>query len=320
MFPLVSVIIPVYNAEKYLGRCLESVLAQDYPNLEIVLIDDGSTDACPGICDTYQRTNRHIYVEHIPNGGASMARKKGLESAQGEYVCFVDSDDYVSTNYVLELYRIIQKYGIRISACNVLRIHENEKRSSKTCMYVDELLPFEKLMPRFFKYEFWGFPGMLYHYSVFKNLIFPKATLSEDYYVKAQLFCQERKMAVTSASLYFYEYHPSSLSHTKLSARAFEEFENVKAVYDLALQHCPEYADYALSNVVETIVKLSTMTAKDNQGKFQLQYAPLKLFLHNHKEEIAACEILNKHVRLLAKGFVDWPRLTRLISRWLING
>ena len=121
---------------------------------------------------------------------------------------FVDSDDYVAPNYVSTMYNLLKKYETRISACGVRRICENEEViESEYKNGKDELLDFDKLMPRFFKYEFWGFPGGLYHRSVFNDLMFPKATLSEDYNVKTQMFCNERQMAVTSTPLYFYEYH-----------------------------------------------------------------------------------------------------------------
>ena len=318
MQPLVSCIIPVYNAERYLERCLDSILAQDYPNMEIVLIDDGSTDRSGDICDEYQRRYENVVVTHIPNGGASLARRKGIELAKGEYVTFVDSDDYFSPHYVSELYALIEKFQVRISACNVKRVHVGEQPKFAIDMERDDsLLTFDELMPRFFKYEFWGFPGKLYVKSLFEGISFLKATLSEDYFVMMQLFLRERQMAYTKTPLYFYEYHENSLSHTPLSEKAFEEFDNVKAVYEKVKLECPKFADYALSNVVETAVKLYVMGSKDNTD-YTLFFSSVDKLLKNNKKAIIYNRALNGHVKLMALGFSIFPYMTKRLCRILM--
>lgn len=302
--PLISIIIPVYNSELYLNRCLDSVLCQDYANIEIILIDDGSTDNSGEICDNYAFRDSRIKVTHIPNGGASMARKKGLELGNGQYVAFVDSDDWVSPCYVSTLYRLIEEYGVNVSSCGIQRIEQdNDYRKEVAKIFNSQLLSFEKLMPRFFKYEFWGFPGKLYLKSCFDYLIFPVATLSEDYYVMAQLFNKERQMVITDAPLYYYEYHNNSLSHQQLSIRAFEEFENVKAVYDYVCINISQYRDYALSNVIETAVKLSFLKKQDKRDIYKNQFSFINNFLKKTRRQIFSNNIIPKGVKLLALGF-----------------
>ena len=102
--PLISIIIPVYNAEKYLKKCLDSVINQTYKNLEIILVDDGSTDKSPEICDKYAEKDSRIIVLHKENGGVSSSRNAGLDIFKGEYLSFVDSDDYVEPDYIEYLY------------------------------------------------------------------------------------------------------------------------------------------------------------------------------------------------------------------------
>ena len=94
--PLISVIVPIYNVEKYLDRCVDSIINQTYKNLEIILVDDGSPDNCPQMCDDYAKKDSRIKVVHKENGGLSDARNVGMEVATGEYVSFIDSDDYIS--------------------------------------------------------------------------------------------------------------------------------------------------------------------------------------------------------------------------------
>ena len=100
MKPLISVILPIYNVAQFLPRCIESVCSQTYDNLEIILVDDGSPDDCGDICDKYAEKDNRIVVVHKQNGGLSDARNKGAEIANGEYITFIDSDDYVTDTYV----------------------------------------------------------------------------------------------------------------------------------------------------------------------------------------------------------------------------
>lgn len=114
--PLISVIVPVYGVEAYLHQCVDSIIAQSYENLEIILVDDGSPDKCPSICDEYAACDRRVSVIHKQNGGLSDARNAGLAAAHGEYVSFIDSDDYVSPIFIEALYRAMTTLNTKIAA------------------------------------------------------------------------------------------------------------------------------------------------------------------------------------------------------------
>ena len=118
MMELVSMIIPVYEVEAYLGECLETVLNQTYKNLEIILIDDESPDRCPEICDQYAQKDERIKVIHQKNGGAANARNHGLDMATGEYICFIDSDDKIENNYVEKLLGAIKENKAEVVVCS----------------------------------------------------------------------------------------------------------------------------------------------------------------------------------------------------------
>ena len=317
--PLVSIIIPVFNAEKYLRRCLNSIINQIYQNFEIILVDDGSTDGSGEICDSFAVRDSRIKVIHIPNGGASLARKKGLDLSKGKYVTFVDSDDWVSPSYVSTLLQVLDEYGVNVASCGVRRVKQGYNYREEVVEKSSHLLSFENLMPRFFKYEFWGFWGKIYLRNSLSGLDFPKATLSEDYYVMTQLFNKERQMAITDAPLYYYEYHDNSLSHQKLSMRAFEEFENVKAVYDYVCLNLPQYKDYAFSNVIETIVKLNFLKKQDKEDFFKEQFSAINYFLKKTRIRILYNMILPKGVKLLALGMSFYPSLSVSLYSF-ING
>lgn len=311
MSGLISVVIPVFNAGRYLKRCVDSVLVQDYSQIEVVLVDDGSTDESGPMCDDYAQKDNRVRVIHQENQGASMARLNGLRSARGEYVTFVDSDDWIDNHYVSTLYQSAVQLKVNVCSCDVKRVKECEENVDDHVNHQPEMLSYEELMPRFFKYEFWGFPGKLYLKSALMQIPFPKATLSEDYLVMAQLFMQERRMAYVATPLYFYEYHPSSLSHQKLSRRAFEEFDNVKAVYDVMKEREPQYASMALANVVETCIKLHLMVLHSQESDaYQMEYSRIHSFLKQHIKEILSCNSLSWKSKIVVSGLLVYPRLT----------
>lgn len=297
-YPLISIIVPVYNASMYLERCFRCLREQSYQALEFVLVDDGSTDKSGEMCDQIAAKDGRFKVFHIKNGGASLARKYGLERAKGEFVSFMDCDDCVDSRYIEQLFELIQTYGTNISACRVQRIFK-ESEIPTQIEGEQELLQFEKLMPRFFKYEFWGLYGKLYRKKTFEKITFPIATISEDYYVMAQLFLQEGNMAYTDAPLYYYEYHEGSLSHLAISKRAFEEFENVKAVYEMMQAQAPQYAEMALSNVVETCLKLLSMNHRESSQKYKEFATPLRQFLRSHIIEILRTNAIYWKLKIL---------------------
>lgn len=123
---LISIIIPIYNAEKYLNKCIDSIIMQTYKNLEIILVNDGSTDTSGTICDNYAATDNRIKVHHKPNGGVSSARNAGIDAAQGEFIAFVDSDDYIDSDMYERLHRRITETNGDICICGVRQISHKE--------------------------------------------------------------------------------------------------------------------------------------------------------------------------------------------------
>ena len=296
--PLISIIVPVFNTASFLGRCLDSLLTQTYQNTEIILIDDGSTDGSSKICDDYAVARPQIFVFHTENQGASQARQLGLTKATGEFVSFVDSDDYVSPDYLSTLFRLEQTYSLGISACQVCTkqtlqgsVTKQERRA--------EVLEGDSLLQRFFHYEFWGLYGKLYRKQLLTDIPFPKATISEDYAVMARLFLKSPRMAYTSAPLYFYEHHSGSLSRLPLSKRSFEEFDNVLDVYVLTSAEMPAFRLNALSNAVETAVKLLWESRK-NHADYPDQRIKLKAFLAEHRKDFLSCSNLLSKTKALA--------------------
>ena len=127
MNELISVIVPIYNVEKYLERCLDSIIKQTYKNLDIILVDDGSIDNSTKICDEYVKKDSRIKVIHKENGGLSDARNVGIDNSDGKYICFIDSDDYIELDMIENLYDGIVKNNANICCCGKLLEYEKNK-------------------------------------------------------------------------------------------------------------------------------------------------------------------------------------------------
>ena len=281
MSDLVSVIIPVYNSGLYLDRCLESVINQDYPDTEIILIDDGSTDDSAGKCDDWAaRYPDKVGVIHQSNQGASLARKVGINTAKGEYLTFVDSDDYVQPQYVSVLYEAAVKYNTGVAVCPFLEVQEGEfGKMPQEISRVSMRLTSKDFFRRFFKYEFWGLCGGLYHKSLFYNLVYPEATIHEDYYLKIQLVSRLRGVGFCVHPLYTYEKHPGSLSNLKVSTKALGEFYNDYAALQFVHENLKEFESHALAIAAESACKWYGVLCQYDNNHFIENRTELKDFL-----------------------------------------
>ena len=126
MKDLISVIIPIYNVEKYLNKCIDSIINQTYKNLEIILVDDGSPDNCPQICDEYAKKDNRIKVIHKKNGGVSSARNVGLINSTGNYIGFIDPDDYIEPIMYEKLLKVLKESNTLVSMCGFYKIKDNK--------------------------------------------------------------------------------------------------------------------------------------------------------------------------------------------------
>ena len=128
---LISVVVPIYKVEKFLPTCIESIIRQSYRNLELILVDDGSPDSCPSICEKYKQVDSRIKVIHKKNGGLSDARNAGLKIAEGKWITFIDSDDYVGIDFLKELYRVAVVNETDISICDYSTVLNNHRTGKK---------------------------------------------------------------------------------------------------------------------------------------------------------------------------------------------
>lgn len=207
---LISVIVPVYNVEPYLRRCVNSILNQSYKNLEIILVDDGSPDNCPQICDEYAEKDSRIKVVHKENEGQAKARNLAIDIAKGEYISFVDSDDYVSVYYIESLYNSAIRYSVKVAVCQMACFsegNENVKQAHGDCsckISKRRALEHYCSMRESSSIPFLAACCKLYHKSLFSTLRFPEGCIYEDSLLNYKLIDLVDEMAYIREPLYYY--------------------------------------------------------------------------------------------------------------------
>ena len=207
---MVSVIVPVYNVEKYLEECLDSILGQTYKDLEVILIDDGSTDSSGSICDRYAEKDKRIKVIHKENGGLSDARNTGLDIINGDYVLFVDSDDLIKQNMIELLVDKMQKNNSEIVFFNAIIFYDSNKNNDHYMLSENEYPPctgIEMFSERVRKLQW--FPGVQFHFFTTdllrrEKLRFKKGMLYEDQLFTLSAYLNAKKVCFINESLYYY--------------------------------------------------------------------------------------------------------------------
>ena len=211
--PLISVVIPVYKVEKYIRECVDSVLAQTYTNLDIILVDDGSPDECPSICDGYAVRDERVRVVHKPNGGLSSARNAGIDAARGEYITFIDSDDYVSRVYVEQLYYALSESGADMSC---ILLSQNEKDITNGFIAEYKTYTAESALRKIMMSGLWGPDCKLCRTKIFDEIgiRFPEGMIYEDIAVMFEIIGSMQTIAFSERVNYYYRQTPDSITRS----------------------------------------------------------------------------------------------------------
>lgn len=249
---LITVIVPVYNVEKYLLACIRSIQNQTYDNFELILVDDGSTDLSGEICDICASKDSRIIVIHQKNSGLSAARNKGIHNANGLYISFIDSDDYVAPDYIERLYLALKEKYVQISICDFKKVNENVEFSD---LEYDEISAFktlkltnEEAIKHVYSSDLHGIDfisvAKLYDINLFRDnkILFPIGKIHEDAFTTYKLFYAADNIAYTDKPMYFYRIREGSITTSSFSLRRLDklqatreecEFFKVKGNYDL---------------------------------------------------------------------------------------
>lgn len=265
MKPLISIIIPIYNVENYIGKCLESVIKQTYKNIEIILIDDGSNDNSKKICDEYSKKDSRIIVIHKDNEGVSIARNTGLSIAKGEYIGFLDADDYIEYDMYDFLLNSLIKNNADIASCSYNKVFEDK---------VEKGIGFDKNLilnnSEAIKYTINKdvlFPSVwlkLFKKECIKNIKFESTIkISEDYLFCFNAVCNCNKYIHLGQAKYNYIMRESSALHT-INSINYDSYKVSKLILNKVKKTYPELLECAETKCIEEVINLLNALQKNN--------------------------------------------------------
>ena len=274
MADLISIIVPVYNVEKYLDQCIESIINQTYKELEIFLIEDGSPDNCGSICDSWAKKDDRIKVFHVDNGGSARARNIGLLHAKGKYVGFVDADDFLMPSMYEILYKLAINSSAEITECGYYKVTSDvmhnslnnlEGKTIRTFNTAEALL--ENVRDTVVQQVVWN---KLYLKRIIGNTFFTEGKYIDDEFWTYKIIGSAKKIVSTTEKLYCYRQQEASMMHQSFSLRRMDALEAKLQRLKYLEQRFPSIVSEAKCNLYFTCIYLQQMALKDVNKKEQI--------------------------------------------------
>lgn len=323
MNELISIIVPVYKVEKYLRKCVDSICNQTYRNMEIILVDDGSPDNCGAICDEYARADSRVRVIHKANGGLSNARNAGLDIMTGDYVAFVDSDDWIEPDMYAKLMKNMEHFRADISIGGVAE--EIERGGNVTTVKVTSYgeKPFAEnetdAMKRYFLGS-WAAWDKLYRASLFSEIRFPVGEINEDEAIAVYLLEKCSIVCYSGDIYYHYIKHENSgsITMTPFSKKKIVWYDHCKNNLEFVSAHYPELIPYAKRRFYLSLIWiLNNMTAdvKQFSDLIPLYRAELKKVVKESNWDYKFSKKEKIRAYLLAYCYYPYAGVVRLLGK-----
>ena len=257
MDPIISIIVPIYNVGKYLPKCIESILNQTFKNFELILVNDGSTDNSGVVCDDYAKKDTRIKIVHKSNGGVSSARNAGLYVAKGEYIGFVDPDDYIDKNMYEKLYRLCIDNNSDIAICRFNREINGKIQNKESTEEIIELNNMEA-MNELFKGNLYRFSlcNKLFSNKCFNDVLFPEERIHEDLSTTYKLFANSKKAVYINYCGYIYVRRENSILTSTYNEKRLQAF--------IAWDEIIEFIDKNYYEIIEQVIATFTYWCVDN--------------------------------------------------------
>lgn len=260
--PLISVVVPVYNVEAYVRKCLDSIINQTYENLQIIVVDDGSTDASGSICDEYLAIDSRVEVLHISNSGLSGARNRGMQEVHGDYVAFVDSDDFIGRDHISNLFHAIEAHPqAKLAITGRTRFFEDRTEglpahSHPTTVHALSCIDALKIgISPLSNSEFGEYAwGKLYSKDLFEYLRYPVGKHYEDRYIYYRIVLNAGEVAYENANDYFYLRKRSDSITNLLSEKRFDCIEATRGMIPYIREHAPEAYDFVMMRYASELI------------------------------------------------------------------
>ena len=287
--PLISVIVPVYNVQDYLARCLDSILTQTYQNLEIILVNDGSKDHSGAICDEYAARDARVQVIHKENGGLSTARNAGLDLATGEYLSFIDSDDWIASDAYEHLMNLVERYQVQlVSGGNYDVYGDSGKMKLGICPEKEEVITAEEFVGRIFLWQ--GCDSSvcdkLFHRDLFTTFRFPVGKVSEDVALTYKIVLGAERVAMSERPFYYYYHRTGSISRAvEITEESFHFSQHTQTIYAYIRQNHPSIepqARYLRVRALAHILLSLEQSEESVRQKFRKEYRYARKELQKH--------------------------------------
>ena len=303
---LVSIIVPVYNVENYLEQCIYSAVSQTYKNIEVILVDDGSTDDSGTICDRYAEKDNRVTVIHKNNGGLSSARNAGIEVAKGEYITFVDSDDYVSRYYVENLVSALEKSGSDLAVSMFVNVYDGDEpiadkeqyglvnlhtRTNEACL--KDML-YQKVIDT-------SACGKLYSLKAIGELRFPHGKLYEDIMFTTTMLARAKQIAIIDNIDYFYYQRVGSIQYQTFNERKLDCIRQFRTQMEFIDHNFPPLCDAVRARYFSGVCNILFQIP---EGK----YEDIRKNLWKELKECRKYVLFNSNVRLKSRvaGFLSF--------------
>jgi len=318
---LISVIVPVYNVERYLSRCVESILAQTYKNIEILLIDDDSPDNCPQLCDDYATNYSNIKTVHLKNSGigVSGARNAGLEIAKGDFIAFVDSDDYVHCELFSQLNYYLEKHPtVNMAICSYQKVSEETKHFDEVQhaneILLDDLGAMDLIIEDQNKTAVWS---KLYKKSIFENLRFPVGKHNEDMFLMPYIFQIAKNIVYSPIPLYYYYQDNESLCRSAFNYNMLDMLDALAIWNERAASEYPTLLKKAKSHYYTAVINSCQYLANKNDSIGLEKFEFYQLKINSDFSELITSEYISVSNKI--KIILFKTRLFKFIFRLLQN-
>ncbi len=322
MKELVSIIVPAYNVEKYLGRCMESLCTQSYPNLEIILVDDGSADTTPEICDAWGEKDERVVVIHQKNGGQCAARNTALDKMNGEYVMFVDSDDYINRDMISQMIDFLKSNNLDFVRSGYMNVKatENAELTDSEDTEKESLFNQKQIIENFLtapysrrKYFTAIMCAALYKASLFKNVRFPEGFIYEEGFVLPDIYLASDSAGYIDRSFYYYrENEDGTMATNKLTDKALKSMDDWKGIHYKFKEKYPEFNTITCERWVKGYLsKLSVLTETDSVDKDGFYKKKIISTLTNERDYFTKMNIDKeylKEIEALSVSVKEWQK------------
>lgn len=272
---LLSVIMPVYNVEKTLSRAIESILNQSFSNLELILVNDGSTDSSKEICENYALKDNRIRLVNKTNGGLSSARNEGLKNIKGDFITFIDSDDYLELNTYQLFYEKLVQEKIDLYVFNVCRIRNNKEEILNSIEKKVE--GSEEIIKNFFMYkgiDFYAW-NKIYKKELFDGLIYPEDTLYEDIVTSYNIGKRAKNAYVTEKVGYYYVDNPESIVNSQFNPKQYDNVAQREILLNSISRDYPNLSIYALDKLLDGFLSTGYKIGSSIRNETTINYLKL---------------------------------------------